>query len=130
LFFTIVFEAIANQLYQGILYLSTRTTPTSKDILEAGLSSLLQALSQDQLTPKSLFQMFYEQRDTSPAVNVEGSVVHLPSLGPDLAFHDSVMDQVRVAWDAVVKSDETVDRSSYMKFEDREGADPEEDIFD
>jgi hypothetical protein len=57
-------------------------------------------------------------------------VTHLPPLGADLAFNDSVMDQVRAAWDAVVETDGTVDRSNYMKFEDREGADPEEEVFD
>ena len=49
-----------------------------------------------------------------------------PSLG--LAFDDSDLDAVKTAWELVMGAEAS--QEEYMVFEDREGADAEDEIFD
>jgi len=116
---------------QCVVYLSTLLTPTSRNLLEKALSSLLAAVANGESeAPSALYKLYYEQTSgSSTSVDVDGAIVDFPPLPLDLAFNDAVMGQVRAAWDAVTKGDEPDGSAGYMKFEDREGA-VDDDNFD
>ena len=58
---------------------------------------------------------------------INGGIVSLPSMPLDLAFNDAVMDQVKVAWEAVTRDDESPEEIEYMKFVDRNTGDDDYD---
>ncbi|KAJ6446809.1 D-arabinono-1,4-lactone oxidase [Purpureocillium lavendulum] len=113
---------------QSIVYLNTVSSPASGELLESALSSFLQSLASDQEPPKTLYRLRYEQRGGSGALSVDGRIGSFGLQPQSLAFGDSRLAGVRQAWDMVVGGDGAVDEM-YMQFEDREGADDEDDAF-
>lgn len=91
---------------------------------------LLDALSNGQPRPECLYKLSYEQKASPGTVAVEGSLVHLPPVPPSLAFDDSLMDQVQIAWEAVTKDDEAVEGAEYMTFADRESGGDDDDPYE
>lgn len=117
-------------LITGVLYLSALASPNAQALLEKALSSLLASLVvEGQESPKSLYQLYYEQigYDT-PSVDVDGQSAVFSSLPLDLAFNDSVLDPVRKAWELVMPDVTDEEAAEYMIFTDREGADAEDEL--
>ncbi|TFB02130.1 Rab proteins geranylgeranyltransferase component A [Trichoderma ghanense] len=115
---------------QCVLYLSALASPNAQALLEKALSSLLASLVvEGQESPKSLYQLYYEQigYDT-PSVDVDGQSAVFSSLPLDLAFNDSVLDPVRKAWELVMPDVTDEEAAEYMIFTDREGADAEDEL--
>ena len=52
----------------------------------------------------------------------------MPSSSIDLAFDDTALQSVRDAWNALQVSED--EGSEYMYFEDREGQDDVDDLYD
>lgn len=115
---------------QCLVYLSTISTSSSKSLLTKALSSLLSAISPDSSSP-ILYTLSYDQKSGgATTTSVDGNVITFPSVPLDLAFNDTVMEQVRTAWNAVVRKDAQRDESGeYMIFDDREGQ-GDEDVYD
>merc|ERR1712098_951941 len=91
---------------QCLVYLSTISTSSSK-----ALSSLLSAISPDSSSP-ILYTLSYDQKSGgATTTSVDGNVITFPSVPLDLAFNDTVMEQVRTAWNAVVRKDAQRDES-------------------
>ncbi|UNI13816.1 Rab proteins geranylgeranyltransferase component A [Purpureocillium takamizusanense] len=112
---------------QSIVYLSTISGPTSKDLLELALSSFLRALSPDQDQPKCLYRLSYEQRGGTGAFDVDKVTGLFSPHPPHLAFDDALLIPVRKAWDMVMG--DSAGDVEYMQFEDREGAVDDDDAF-
>ncbi|ODA83248.1 hypothetical protein RJ55_01760 [Drechmeria coniospora] len=108
---------------QCTIYLSTVSTPRSKDMLDAALSCLL-ATSPEPVG--CLYKLRYDQKGGTGSFTVDGGcgTFGLPPL--DLAFNDSALASVREAWDMVVPNGE----GDYMQFNDREGAFDEDAVGD
>ncbi|KAL7948391.1 GDP dissociation inhibitor [Trichoderma barbatum] len=115
---------------QCVLYLSTLTSPNAQTHLEKALSSLLTSFSVDgQESPKSLYQLYYEQTGYDvPSVNIDGQSAVFSLLPLDLAFNDSVLDPVRSAWEMVAPHGTEEEPAEYLVFTDREGADAEDEF--
>lgn len=117
---------------KGVVYLSTVATAASKSILASALSSLLAAVAGDVAEPATpLYQLYYEQRGAKAAsLDVDGNIATfgLPLL--DLAFNDSTLDPVRKAWDVAMGDAAKAEDVEYLAFEDREGANDDDDVFD
>ncbi|KAH8169804.1 GDP dissociation inhibitor domain-containing protein [Sarocladium implicatum] len=116
---------------QSILYLSTISSQTADTALDQALSSLLAGSSEsaENLTQaRILYRLRYEQAQTSPSTSVDGSVINMPSSSIDLAFDDTALQSVRDAWNALQVSED--EGSEYMYFEDREGQDDVDDLYD
>lgn len=115
-----------------MVYLTTLATPGSKQRLERALELLLHAAEGDEVVPPSLYQLYYEQSggDGKATTEKKGNVPVFsfppPSLG--LAFDDSDLDAVKTAWELVMSAEAS--QEEYMVFEDREGADAEDNVFD
>ncbi|KAI1851158.1 hypothetical protein JX265_013276 [Neoarthrinium moseri] len=116
---------------QSAIYLTTHTSPSAKKNLEQALGSLL-ATAAEQETPICLYQLYYEQTvsEGTPLVETVGAVpkFSFPSPSPNLAFDDSSLDTVKQAWKQVM-GDEAQD-DEFMIFEDREGADANDEIYE
>ncbi|KAL3965021.1 hypothetical protein ACCO45_002025 [Purpureocillium lilacinum] len=112
---------------QSIVYLSTISDSSSKELLESALSSFLETLSPGQDQPKCLYRLSYEQRGGTGACSVDKTTGTFSPPPPHLAFDDSLLVSVRQAWDLVI-GDSAAD-TEYMQFEDREGAVDEDDAF-
>lgn len=111
---------------QCIIYFSTMTGSNSKTLLGNALSSLLTVASKSH-PAMSLWQMYYEQACGTSTLNVENNIGIFDRFTPDLAFNDSILGPVQQAWRRVVGSD--AEDTNYMKFDDREGVDDEDDAF-
>ncbi|RDA92675.1 hypothetical protein CP533_3719 [Ophiocordyceps camponoti-saundersi (nom. inval.)] len=113
---------------QCVIYLSTMSNPSSQAVLETALDSLLTSLSADEnLKPRRLFQLAYEQAAGPGSFSVQGRVgtFALPPLDL-LTFPDDVLHSVREAWLHVVGAE--AGDEEYMVFEDREDVADEEDV--
>lgn len=121
---------MANETITGVIYLSTPKSSTSKQILEHSLTLLLDTIEADE-TPKALYRLSYNQTggcETTLSVSSE----NIATFGPlplDIAFNDSILSPVKNAWD-LVKGQDIADDAEYLVFEDREGANDEDDVFD
>jgi len=109
----------------GILYLATLASESSKTILEKGLSSLLAAISDEDI-PSSLYQLYYEQAVAPNEIRSTNRTFDFPAPSPDLAFSDSALAPVKEAWKLVMGGGD-VDEDEYMKFQDREGVGDDDD---
>lgn len=111
----------------GIVYLTTLTSPNSKETLEKALDLLLAV--GEEVPPLALYQLYYEQASSrkEPSTGTVGSVptFSFPSLPHSLALADADLDVVMQAWKVAMGDD--VQESEYMIFEDREGADAHDD---
>lgn len=106
----------------GVLYISTLYSEQSKKLLEAALLVFLTATehSEDHL----MYSLYYEQCQTQrSSTSAEASEASL-----DLAFNDDVLDDVQDQWRSIMCDE--VDEASFMKFEDREGVNADDDDAD
>ncbi|KAI0521095.1 rab protein geranylgeranyltransferase component A [Xylaria bambusicola] len=114
---------------QSVIYLTMQTTPQSSHLLDAALTALLQ---NETTTADVLYKLYYEQAATSrqPLATPQGSatVFEFPSPSLSLAFDDGSLDAVQEAWKLIMK-DEGID-DAFMQFEDREGVDDDDDVYD
>ncbi|GAW22456.1 hypothetical protein ANO14919_119930 [Xylariales sp. No.14919] len=116
---------------QSVVYLTMQTIPLSSasEVLDMALTTLLQAVP---ATGDILYKLYYEQATSSrqPLVTSQGdaTVFEFPSPSLGLAFDDESLDAVKEAWKIVMK-DEALD-NSFMEFEDREGMDGDDDVYD
>lgn len=116
-------------MFIGVVYLTMEARTHSPDILDMALTALLQAVA---TTADILYKLYYEQAVSArkSIVTSQGSatVFEFPSPSLGLAFDDESLDAVKEAWEIVVQ-DEVLD-DTFMKFEDREGVDDDDDIYD
>ncbi len=110
------------------------STSDSKEILEAALKSLLVTI-EDETTPEPLYLLYYEQSARTPAaappVGVPTgmpTVVDLPASSLGLAFDDGTLGAVRTAWEVTMGA--AAAEIDFMAFEDREGADEDDDMYE
>lgn len=85
------------------------------------LASLLAAVAGAGDDQRSLYQLYYEQRDGPTALHVKDNVITFPSAPLDLVFNDQVLEPVQEAWKMVMGPAAEADGVEYMKFQDREG---------
>ena len=113
----------------GVVYFSTVSGADAQGVLREALASLLRAFAADQEPPKSLYELYFEQKGPNPTTSdFEGQVFTFPHLHLDLAFNDATIAKVKPVWKTLMNSDETITEADYMNFDDREGAD-DEDAF-
>ncbi|XWW96455.1 hypothetical protein V2A60_004429 [Cordyceps javanica] len=118
---------------QCIIYLSTITTASSKALLESALSSLLHATATEgQAAPEVLYKLQYEQRGAKLASLDVGDddIVTFGAPVLDLAFRDATLEPVRQAWEKLTGRAGEEATAEYLVFEDREGVNDDEDVFD
>lgn len=72
--------------------------------------------------------MYYEQGASSVDEQTDDLVFGFPHASPSLSFDDSILESVQEAWRQVM--DKAAVDADYMTFEDREGANDEEDMYD
>ena len=85
------------------------------------------------VTPKTLWSMFYVQTGTpilgSTALSIDldetGRIMKFPPASLDLAFDDGIIDCVRAAWRKIMGQES--EDASFMQFEEREGIADDED---
>ncbi|KAG6000223.1 hypothetical protein E4U21_005685 [Claviceps maximensis] len=113
---------------QCVIYLSTLSCPNSTALLDMSLDKLLAAAASSSQPVKCLWRLHYQQTCGDGSFAVQDNIGTFGRFAPDLTFNDAVLEPVQEAWQTVVGSE--ADKSSYMRFEDREGAQDEEDVFD
>ncbi|KAK8110005.1 hypothetical protein PG999_008142 [Apiospora kogelbergensis] len=117
---------------QCVIYLTTLSTVNSKHELEQALSMLVNAVEGDESASPCLYQLYYEKAFGDKASTTEnlGATPNLsfPPLSATLAFEDSDLEAVKAAW-GLVLGDEA-DEETYLVFEDREGADAEDEVYE
>ena len=96
-------------------------------MLQAALDSLLSAVGDSDVIPKSLYQLYYQQSRGSTATQTDGKIVQLPAPSLSLAFDDATLESVREAWKVAVGSAAEDTETQYMVFADREPADDYDD---
>ena len=112
-----------------MLYAST-SAANGFDILGHAVQSLLQGVGEEKM-PNVLWKMQFVQhaRADSKQDLAEATREHVITLSPlttDVVFEDSVLQDVKHAWQKIMgESEET-----FMKFEAREGAGEDEEGFD
>ncbi|KAK2590450.1 Rab proteins geranylgeranyltransferase component A [Conoideocrella luteorostrata] len=109
---------------QCTIYLTTLTTSNSTYLLDTALRSLLAASSEFE-PPKCLWRMQYEQMCGTGSFIVENNIGTFECITPDLSFNDSILEPVQQAWQVITGKDD----DEYMKFEDREGINDDDDAF-
>ncbi|KAF6806892.1 rab protein geranylgeranyltransferase component A [Colletotrichum sojae] len=114
---------------QSVLYLVTPKTSTSSEALPKALHSLLSALGDGESQPEVVFKVSYEQARASTSPADDASLI-LPSLPFDLAFSDSALEPVRDAWTKVLGPAAEDPEAQYMKFQDRECMNDEDEAYE
>ncbi|KAI1263324.1 GDP dissociation inhibitor [Xylariaceae sp. FL1019] len=111
---------------QCIIYLTTLANPQVKNVLDTALNALVKTTEPSAIC---LYKLYYEQTASSYefANTSRGttSVLTFPSPSLSLSFDDTCLDDVKKAWKLIMNghaSDE-----EFMAFEDREGADADDD---
>ncbi|KAL3466831.1 GDP dissociation inhibitor [Aspergillus heterothallicus] len=115
---------------QSVLYGSVNVPgPQGQSLIADAMDKLLKSNAGPDA--KVLWSLRYTQlgrpvsSDISPANNVSGNLIRFPPPSLDLAFDDSVIDLVKAAWTMIMKDEVSPDH--FMKFEDRESYDDEND---
>jgi hypothetical protein len=106
-------------------------SPESKCLLSSALTALLATVAGDAEPATALYQLYYEQRGAKAAtLDVEGNIATfgLPLL--DLAFNDKTLDPVRQAWELAMGPEAKNEEVEYLAFDDREGVNDDDDVFD
>ncbi|KAI1472552.1 GDP dissociation inhibitor [Daldinia caldariorum] len=118
---------------QSVIYLTTLATSQSAQRLESALNDLIAAATPSESpAPVSLYKLQYEQtlsaREPSVTTNEETRSFAFPSPSLSLTFDDGCLGPVKEAWKLVMgdKASET----EYMVFQDREGVDDDDDVYD
>ncbi|KAK0110513.1 Rab proteins geranylgeranyltransferase component A [Cadophora gregata f. sp. sojae] len=101
---------------QCVLYVTMLYSEHGKKLLESAVSTFIKS-SED--NAELLYTLYYEQEQGSKSANSEPSDVSL-----DLAFNDEVLHDVEAEWKSIVGD---VDQATFMRFEDREGANEYDD---
>ena len=104
---------------KGTLHLSTAS---QRPALHSALETLTSTLD-----AKSLYTLSYTQSQGPPTLRTDGSTLTLPSPRTSLAFDDGVLDAVRGAWE-VLWGTWGGERGEFMVFEDREGAEEDDEV--
>lgn len=109
--------------------MSHSSQSTASQTLRLALKALLRSVDQEP-KPDVLWIMSYtsHHEDIRAATGAEvegvrrkkGPVLFLKPQPPGLVFEDSVLDDVRSAWERITKDD--ADRGEFMQFEEREAA--------
>lgn len=101
---------------QCVLYATTSYSEYSNKILDNAFSTFLKSNEED---ADLLYTLYYEQEQVSRSAGSEPSDASL-----DLAFNDEILDDVERQWKAIVGD---ADQTTFMRFEDREGANDYDD---
>lgn len=109
---------IANCLI-GVLYITMLHSEHSKSILDAALDAFFASLEEPR--PSLLYKLYYQQRAEGEGTSGEASI--------DLAFNDGILDDVENIWKTVM-GDEFDQATTFMRFEDREGMNNDDDDLD
>lgn len=118
--------SLADALDLGVVY---ATTHGPSELLNQAVERLKSLLAESP-PPLSLYALNYEQRDT-PAVatsvqnQYDEQTITFPQLSNDLAFDESVLDNVRAAWQKIMGT--SAKAEEFLKFEDRNPMADEED---
>lgn len=107
--------------------MSTPSCLNSQALLDTALAKLITAAPSSP-SAKCLWRLRYEQTCGSGSFSMKDNIGTFGRFAPDVAFNDSVLVPVQEAWQIVAGPD--ADTSSYMRFEDREGVQDDEDVFD
>ncbi|KAI0162187.1 GDP dissociation inhibitor [Xylariaceae sp. FL1272] len=111
---------------QCVIYLTTLASSQAKNILDTALDALVKTTEP---SATSLYKLYYEQTASSyEFVNTSrgnASLLTFPSPSLNLSFDDTCLDDVKKAWRLIMKEDAS--NEEYMVFEDREGADADDD---
>lgn len=119
---------------QGVIYASTSlSNPTSSTLLARSVQKFLATVDEDP-KPEILWTLHYTQYytissvATNPSIDEVSSsaILCLPDVPPDMPVEDSVLDNVKHAWEKIVS---TVTEENFLIFEDRDvmGEDQEDD---
>ncbi|KAH8662079.1 GDP dissociation inhibitor-domain-containing protein [Xylariales sp. PMI_506] len=95
--------------------------------LEQALGLLLEATGDDEISP-CLYKLYYEQSISKRSAVNSPPRFSFASLPLGLAFNDNNLDDVKAAWKMVMGDDVLEDE--YMVFEDREGAEGDDEMYD
>lgn len=111
----------------GVIYGSTSLSGTNGSAcLDKAVRLLLDA-APDRDSTNTLWSLHYQQSGHDPAVETksnvpsltrDGNVFTFPVPSLDIAFDDSLIDMVRMVWDAITEDDP--DRGTFLQFTDRE----------
>ncbi|CAK3885350.1 related to rab geranylgeranyl transferase component A [Lecanosticta acicola] len=113
---------------QCVLYASVAQAPESGfDRLDHAIKEFLSS-TREEPKPAVLWCMKYQQRYASSPSTPQrtGPLLVLHNLSSDLALEDSVLEDVKAAWQQITNDDET----TFMKFEAREGTAEDEETFE
>ncbi|CZR51666.1 related to rab geranylgeranyl transferase component A [Phialocephala subalpina] len=100
---------------QCVLYATMLQSERSHELLDVAVDAFLATLEDK---PSLLYKLYYEQQ-----AEAESSETSL-----DLAFNDSILDDVESMWRIVMG--EEADQAMFMRFEDREGMNNDDDEID
>lgn len=113
----------------GVVYLTCLASTGSKAALEQALASLLAAADLEP-APRSLYQVYYEQSRPLSRPRYAGQIFEFPPPALGLAFDDASLDPVREAWRIAVGDATPEDALEFMVFEDRDGTEDDDDVYD
>jgi len=93
------------------------------------------AIESDSEQPAVLFELYYEQGQAAHSNLASETACAIPSSSLDLAFDDTILDNVEDAWRRVMKNvagdgASTVLETAYMVFKPREQFDDDENDMD
>lgn len=111
--------------------MSTIFTSSSKALLDAALSLLLQAATEDENVPNVIYKLQYQQNGAK-APSLDLAQDDIISFGPpvlDLAFQDAMLQPVKEAYEKFTGQTGEIADAEYLSFEDREVHD-DDDVFD
>ncbi len=111
---------LANQNL-GVLYATTLYSNDSKAVLEAALCALLKSFENEE--SKLLYSLYYEQEQQASTADAKTA----SDASLDLAFNDDILHAVEEQWKAIIADENSVIKTPFMQFEDREGINDEED---
>lgn len=107
--------------------MSTLHVGKAKERLEAAVTALVSSQGQEH-TLEKLYSLFYVQSATQSQATAKDGIYTMPSSSLDLAFDDSLLDNVEDAWKSTLADGE--DSDQFMTFEDREQMNGEDDDDD
>lgn len=85
-------------------------------------------MAEPDVKPEVLFELYYNQSRASASNAITETYCALPSSSLDLAFDDSVLDNVEGAWRHVNKiDDDETKEAPYMVFKSREHYDDDDE---
>ncbi|RDW80121.1 hypothetical protein BP6252_04759 [Coleophoma cylindrospora] len=113
---------------QSVIYASTSQTASSKKLLDLCVSSFIKAVTAE--NAQLLYNLHYEQKQSTFESYSAGVVHHLQDPSLDLAFDDALLGDVEEAWNVTAKNIGLEDSGTFLQFEERNpmnGDDEDED---